>query len=67
MIIINKYYESDPSREALNYVYDKYKPVLWYFGHMHKYQQGKYENCKWVCLSAIGFGDQWYTKLECVK
>lgn len=57
-------YEKDPSRDALSFVLEKYNPKLWYFGHMHKYQKGNYKGCKWTCLSAIGFGDRWWVKLE---
>jgi Icc-related predicted phosphoesterase len=57
-------YSSDPSRKALSYLLNKYKPKLWYFGHMHKFQQGFDNNCKWVCLSAIDFEDRWWIPLE---
>ena len=58
-------YPKDPSRLALDYVLEKYKPSLWYFGHMHKFQQGKDEKtgCHWTCLSAPGFGDRWWIPL----
>ena len=56
-------YEHDPSRDALSYVLNKYQPKLWYFGHMHKFQTGKYKDCKWYCLSATGFSDRWWIPL----
>ncbi len=54
----------DPSRYALSLVLEKYQPKLWYFGHMHCFKEGYNNNCKWTCLSAIGFEDKWYTPLE---
>jgi len=57
-----KYY--DPSREALSYVLKKYKPELWYFGHMHLFKQGYDFDCKWTCLSAIGFDQRWWIPIE---
>lgn len=59
----HKDYEPDPSRKALDYVLEKYRPNLWYFGHMHKYQKGKFKNTYWTALSAVGFGDRWWIKL----
>jgi Icc-related predicted phosphoesterase len=54
----------DPSRKALDYVLEKYKPKLWYFGHMHRFQTGVTNNCKWFGLSAPGFGNRWWIPLE---
>ena len=50
---------NDPSRIALSYVYEKYKPKLWYFGHFHRFNTGVYENCKWTCLPDCRHGDCW--------
>jgi len=58
------YYPIDPSRKALNYVYEKYKPSLWFFGHMHRYQEGNFNECKWVGLSSVGFDGRWFIKLH---
>jgi Icc-related predicted phosphoesterase len=61
----NNDYGTDPSREALDVVLNKYKPKLWYFGHMHKYSVGQNKNCKWFGLSAIGLNkDRWFMKLD---
>lgn len=57
------FYPVDPSRKALNYVLNKYNPKLWYFGHMHKYQEGKTYGCRWFGLSAVGFSGRWWVKL----
>jgi len=43
----------DYNRYLLNAVYDKYKPKEWYFGHFHKYNKGKYENCEWIMLNSL--------------
>lgn len=56
-------YGHDPSRDALSYVLNKYKPKRWWFGHMHKYQHGFHDGCIWTCLSAAGFPDRWWIEL----
>jgi|LSQX01.2.fsa_nt_gb Icc-related predicted phosphoesterase len=60
----NLNYPHDPSRDALSYVLKKYQPKLWYFGHMHKFQTGKFNDCEWTCLSAVGFPDRWWVPLK---
>jgi len=57
-------YGHDPSRDALSFVLNKYKPKLWYHGHMHLFKQGNYNGCKWTCLSAAGFDQRWWIPLE---
>jgi len=57
-------YGHDPSRDALSYVLQKYKPKLWYFGHMHLFKQGFNNNCKWTCLSGVGMDQRWWIPLE---
>jgi Icc-related predicted phosphoesterase len=57
-------YPVDPSRKALDYVFDKYHPSLWFFGHMHKYQKGVFKRCKWTGLSSVGFSGRWWDKLQ---
>lgn len=52
----------DPSRQILNFVYEKYLPKLWYFGHWHQFQYGRYYNCDWVGLNMIG-ETNWYKYL----
>ena len=54
----------DPSRRALSYVLDRFKPDLWYFGHWHKEQSGKYNNTYWQCLDYPKHGGQWWTWLN---
>jgi hypothetical protein len=60
----NKKFPEDPSRKALDFIYEKYKPSLWFFGHMHRYQEGYFNSCKWVGLSAVGFDGRWWIKLK---
>ena len=58
-------YEEDPSRKALDSVLEKYKPSLWYFGHMHKFFKGFTKGCKWTGLSGVGLNsDPWIVPLE---
>jgi Icc-related predicted phosphoesterase len=58
-------YGHDPSRDALSYILDKYRPRFWYFGHMHTFKQGINKGCKWTCLSGIGINShRWWIELE---
>lgn len=43
----------DPSRDVLSKILNKYHPKEWYFGHFHKYYEGKYKNCKWTMLADV--------------
>lgn len=57
----------DPSRKALNTVFEKYKPELWFFGHFHNFSKGNYQGCHWTCLSGISvtlLPGAWYIPLE---
>jgi predicted phosphodiesterase len=56
---------NDPSRDALSYVLNKYKPKLWFNGHMHTFKQGMYKDCIWTCLGAISMGQRWFIEMEC--
>lgn len=38
---------SDPTRVVLQNVLEKFKPILWFFGHFHTYMKGKESNCVW--------------------
>lgn len=50
----------EPSNRALSELWRMYKPDLWFFGHWHKYKEGKMMGTKWYALSAPGFGDRWW-------
>lgn len=50
----------DYNRKVLDMILEKYKPDLWYFGHWHKYQQGKHNNTYWTCLDYPGHGGRWW-------
>lgn len=41
----------DHSREILQYVFEKYHPTYWYFGHYHTYRDGRTKGCTWFGLS----------------
>jgi hypothetical protein len=45
---------NDPSRRALDYVFDKYNPKKWYFGHFHEYIVNRTKGCSWKCLDMLG-------------
>jgi len=41
----------DPSCLALDVVWEKYTPELWFFGHYHVAKHGQYRNTKWFALN----------------
>ena len=49
----------DPSKKALSYILDKYRPDLWYFAHFHEYRVGSYMDCKWKCLNMASLTGWW--------
>jgi hypothetical protein len=55
----------DPSRKALDLVFDRYRPRLWFAGHFHKYIHGLHEGCRWTILHTCEQDSEpWYTDLE---
>jgi len=60
---LDRYRTADPSREALSYVLERYKPALWYFGHYHVFATGKSGSTRWFCLDKVG-GLNWCVKLK---
>ena len=59
---IDKY--KDPSRQALSVILNHYKPDLWYFGHWHMSQKGKYNNTYWQCLDMPNNSSKWWDYLK---
>lgn len=50
----------DPSRLALDYVFNKYRPSHIYFGHFHTYKKGAISvTSHWTCLNQIGQTGWW--------
>lgn len=41
----------DPSCLALDVVWERYRPSLWFFGHYHVAKMGKYRNTRWFALN----------------
>jgi len=41
----------DPSCLALDVVWERYRPDLWFFGHYHVAKFGQYRNTKWFALN----------------
>lgn len=62
-IAVNEGSYYDPSRTALDYVYEKYHPDMWYFGHFHNWAEGNYEKCHWIQLNAVP-KTNWYRILN---
>lgn len=54
-----KLVSEDVTSLALNYIYEKYKPSLWFFGHWHTYKKGLYKNCTWVALNREKQANWW--------
>ena len=60
MFKLGDYIAPDCSRLALEYVFDKYRPRLVYFGHFHVYRKGALSICShWTCLNQIGQTGWW--------
>jgi hypothetical protein len=57
-------FDHDSSRDALNYILNRYKPKTWYFAHMHTFKQGYTNGCSWTCLSNIESSKRWWIKLN---
>ena len=53
----------DPSAHALSYVFNKYKPKLWYFGHFHDYVEGYFRGTDWYALN-MASEDKWWVYLR---
>jgi predicted phosphodiesterase len=60
MIKLNPLKLKDPSNDALSYIWNKYRPKLWFFGHWHRFVQGGYQGTLWWCLSHPGEGSRWW-------
>jgi len=58
--VIYKRIKPESSNYALSELWKIYKPSLWFFGHWHKYLQGKMMGTRWYCLSAPSFKDRWW-------
>lgn len=54
---------TDSSRDALQFVFDKYKPSQWFFGHFHMFQRGTYRDCHWTLLAHSETDQQWYIEI----
>ncbi len=59
--------DMEPSNHALSELWKIYKPKLWFFGHWHQYLDVKMMGTQCYCLSAPGFGDQWWMWLPEIK
>ncbi|RPH40350.1 MAG: hypothetical protein EHM87_22370 [Burkholderiales bacterium] len=44
---------SDPSRNALDIIFDTFKPSEWFYGHWHQNKIGIYKNCRFTCLNML--------------
>lgn len=54
----------DPSRKALSYVLDRYRPKLWFSGHYHYFLNGSYTHddskiTNWYTLAELGKTRGW--------
>lgn len=46
----------DPSTRALSYVFDMFKPRMWWFSHFHKGLEGRHKQCLWTLLHCMNYG-----------
>ncbi len=49
----------DPSRKALSYILEKYRPSLWYFGHWHISRSENDSGCRWHALNEAWHRGWW--------
>ena len=54
----------DPSMKALDEIFNRYKPSLWYAGHYHLYEEIDYNGCKFTVLNMPENDEKWWVKLE---
>ena len=66
-VIRDRYKKVEPSNHALSYVFDKYNPDLWYYGHWHMYKEIYLRDTKFTALSCLptymGYG-RWWKELK---
>lgn len=61
--LVVQYYDGkqmEPSNYALSYLWHRYKPALWFFGHWHHYKEGHLNGTKWYALSYAGSTTRWW-------
>ena len=58
------YDDNDPSRKALSYILENYRPKLWYFAHFHLAATGMTKDCKWFALNKCALKGWWKTLLK---
>jgi len=51
---------NDPSCVALEYVLDRCRPDLWFFGHWHLTKDGYDKGCRWNCMDYPKHGGRWW-------
>lgn len=59
-LIHDDLYERDPSREALSWLKNHYKPSLWIFAHWHMYAKGQLDGINWFCLGSVESMRRWW-------
>lgn len=55
----------DPTMGALNIIGFELKPSLWFFGHWHRYLQGKLDDIRWWALAEVpnSRGERWWMNM----
>ncbi len=54
---------NDPCRDALQVLFDRYRPTQWFFGHLHRFQRGTYKDCQWTVLAHNEADERWYVDI----
>jgi len=60
-VFIEKF--KDPSQEALTYIWEKYTPKLWYFGHFHTHLITNNGYTTFTALNYAGSSGRWWIYL----
>lgn len=51
--------DRDPSRKALSYILEEYRPSMWFFGHWHTNKTGYTNHCEWTALNMACCAGWW--------
>lgn len=53
----------DPSQKALTYIWERYTPRLWFFGHFHTNMTIETGYTRFICLNYAGSSSRWWMYL----
>jgi hypothetical protein len=50
---------NDPSRLGLQFIFERFRPTFWYFGHFHMFMSGSIRGCHWTTLDMPQHVGRW--------